>query len=433
MSPPETASNSNGGVPAEVDMGYEVHHPATRRNSMTVDQERERRASIKAILADDSLAPIEKRKSIQHLMDGRRSSLSGTSRRSSMSGASVASSVNEDAGSVVSYSYDKEFFISNAETRRAEEQRPSCHHYQRNCTIIAPCCGAAFGCRICHDECSDLPPKISNAGQYQRSASLPSSFTSTRMPESNDDTHHNIDRFAIREVICRNCYTRQSSKTNKCISCRCQFGTYHCRSCNLWMNDVDQPYHCEDCGFCRVGGAENFQHCDGCGMCIDRNLFDTHHCKDGKYKSNCPVCQENLFDSRAASHEMPCGHAIHWECFRELAAHDSRCPICKKTAETRERMMPTWEAMAAGVAIQPVPPELARVVNITCNDCERNEDARAWHYLGIQCHHCSSFNTVVDAIVLSGEEAHDFLETQANGGTRPPERRRSSRRLSSIL
>ena len=73
--------------------------------------------------------------------------------------------------------------------------------------------------------------------------------------------------------------------------------------------------------------------------------------------------------------------------------------------------MPTWNAMAAGVALQPVPPELCRVVNITCNDCEQQDDARAWHFLGVQCRNCSSFNTVVDRIIMSGEEAHDFLET----------------------
>lgn len=430
-----THNRNDAGVPIMVDMGYEDHEPAKRRNSITQDLERLRRASIKAILADDSLAPVEKRKSIQHLMDGRRTSLSCASRRSSVSGSVASSiggsSVGQDMTSVASYGYNKDYYFSNEATRQAELMRPVCQHYDRSCTIIAPCCGAAFGCRICHDECATLPPIISNAGLYNRSASLPSSFTSMANRETYEDTHHNIDRFAIREVICRVCFTRQSSKTNKCVGCGVRFGAYHCRICNLWMSDADRPYHCEECGFCRVGGAENFQHCNGCGMCIDQTLYDTHHCKDGKYKANCPVCQENLFDSRTASHEMPCGHAIHWECFRELAAHDSRCPICKKTAETRERMMPTWDAMAAGVAMQPVPPELCRVVNIKCNDCEEAEVARAWHYLGIQCHGCSSFNTVVDSIVLTGEEAHEFLENQANGG-RDPDRRRVSRRSSVI-
>jgi hypothetical protein len=102
-------------------------------------------------------------------------------------------------------------------------------------------------------------------------------------------------------------------------------------------------------------------------------------------------------------------------------------------------MMPTWNAMAAGVTLQTVPPELARVVNITCNDCEKADDARAWHFLGVQCRSCSSFNTVVDRIIMSGEEAHEFLETlqtrsdlteNAEDGSQRISRRRINRRRS---
>jgi Zinc-ribbon len=99
-------------------------------------------------------------------------------------------------------------------------------------------------------------------------------------------------------------------------------------------------------------------------------------------------------------------------------------------------MMPTWNAMAAGVALQPVPPELARVVNITCNDCEKTEQNRAWHFLGVQCGHCSSFNTVVDRMVLTGEDAHRFLAEQMQQSPNPfhseaanrPRRRMNRRR-----
>jgi len=399
-----------------------------RRGSMSADEEKERRASIKAILADKSISPQSRRKSIQHLMDGRRGSMGGSSHGGSVTsgGSSVASggsSVGDDASyhsgaggppmtiHTTPQGYEGEdCFEASEQIRRMEQSRPPCTHYERNCTMIAPCCGAAFGCRICHDDCPILPPKIEMRQRMHRSASLPSSFTNMEQ-QVPQDTHHNIDRFAVKEIICRECFTRQSSGTNNCIKCNIQFGEYHCNICNLWMTNDERPYHCPDCGFCRVGGAENFQHCHDCGMCIDRSLYTNHNCKSGKYKSNCPVCQEFLFSSRSASHEMPCGHAIHWECFRQLAAHDSRCPVCKKTAETRERMMPTWNAMAAGVALQPVPPELCRVVNITCNDCEQQDDARAWHFLGVQCRNCSSFNTVVDRIIMSGEEAYDFLET----------------------
>ena len=126
--------------------------------------------------------------------------------------------------------------------------------------------------------------------------------------------------------------------------------------------------------------------------------------------SNCPVCQEDLFSSRSASHEMPCGHAIHWHCFRELTTYDTRCPVCKKTAETHDQMAPTWSAMAMGIALQPVPPEMARVVHIVCNDCEVQDLNRRWHFLGVQCLKCSSFNTTVEKTVLMGKEAADFLD-----------------------
>ena len=336
---------------------------------------------------------------------------------------------------------------SNEYSRRAIEMAPTCTHYSRNCHIVSPCCGATFGCRICHDDCPVLPPLLEQkmmmmcppvaaemAGvasleddeddhhrynnnttattggrKYQRvlrTSSMPTSFSQDCPPE-----HHNVDRFAIREIICRKCYTKQGSKTNNCINCGTQFGEYHCAICNLWMSNEERPYHCPDCGFCRVGGGGNFRHCQDCGMCIDKQLFQDHNCKVGKYMSNCPVCQEDLFSSRDASHELPCGHAIHWHCFRELASHDSRCPMCKKTAETHERMKPTWDAMAMGIALQPVPPELAKVVTIKCNDCEIVSENRSWHFLGVRCNECESFNTVVERITLMGQEAHEFLMT----------------------
>lgn len=252
------------------------------------------------------------------------------------------------------------------------------------------------------------------------------------VPEEN---HHQIDRHAVVEIICRKCHHRQSSKTNVCISCNVQFGEYHCMECNLWMSGEDQPYHCSDCGFCRIGGKENFQHCHDCGICIDRSAYSQHHCKPDLYHSDCPVCQEYLFSSRRASHEMPCGHTIHWDCFRELAQHDLRCPLCKKTADTADRMAPTWEAIAASIEMQPVPPSLARVVNTMCIDCGLTDTNRAWHFLGTQCLHCTSFNTLVDQIVMQGEKAFDFLKRQKSDKKkvkRTSLRRQSSRRSSVV-
>jgi CHY zinc finger len=205
-------------------------HQQQRRGSMSQDEERQRRASIKAIMADQSVPEHERRRSIQYLMDGRRSSLGG-------GGTTTPPEIDVSYGGAVNNYQNPDFNQSqsipsadllqescssftasgplcNEQTKRSELTRPECTHYARNCTMIAPCCGAAFGCRICHDDCPVLPPKIvvqQVRRRYARSSSLPSSFTN--MNQATEDTHHTIDRFAVKEVICRICYTRQSSKT----------------------------------------------------------------------------------------------------------------------------------------------------------------------------------------------------------------------------
>jgi len=73
-------------------------------------------------------------------------------------------------------------------------------------------------------------------------------------------------------------------------------------------------------------------------------------------------------------------------------------------------MAETWSAIAIGIALQPIPPELTKVVNITCNDCELPDLDRRWHFLGVQCKGCSSFNTTVDEITMVGHEAAEYLD-----------------------
>ena len=193
-----------------------------RRGSMSEEEERQRRASIKAILADNSITPTEKRLSIQHLMDGRRSSMA-SSIASSNTGQPDDASNPYGYADADTYTHndsdieedDDEFEpVCNENTKRAEQTRPHCSHYERNCSMVAPCCGAVFGCRICHDDSPILPPLIvakQAMGRYARSSSLPGSFTS--MPQTPEETHHTIDRFAVKKVICRKCFTKQSSKT----------------------------------------------------------------------------------------------------------------------------------------------------------------------------------------------------------------------------
>merc|ERR1719223_75232 len=52
-----------------------------------------------------------------------------------------------------------------------------CVHYERKCIIIAPCCGKIYGCRVCHDELTN-------------------------------GSHGQMDRFKIREIVCKECNVR---------------------------------------------------------------------------------------------------------------------------------------------------------------------------------------------------------------------------------
>ena len=225
---------------------------------MSETDQKIRRASIRAILADNGLTQIERNRMVQGLMDGRRrssvisDSTGEYSRRGSgfvsdvddchsLSGyVSAESSSPQRRSSVNSFRLQGKRSFSGASEILAHEiccnvsrsnsmvnPCPRCTHYERNCNIVSPCCGMLFGCRICHDECDDLPPPMKRSSLCNdpdcltpATTILPlenvvtprSSFCSLLLPEI-EDSHHTLDRHAIEEVICKSCNTRQSSKT----------------------------------------------------------------------------------------------------------------------------------------------------------------------------------------------------------------------------
>lgn len=326
-----------------------------------------KRRAIQAIMRDTTLSDFERRLRIQSLMDGTGGGVANGVITSSTSNGRETTTIAAGPGVVPSSA------VGPAAAHGLPDEAMSCVHYERKCNIIAPCCGKVFGCRVCHDEMTPPPG------------------------------HGPMDRFAVREVVCKECNTRQPA-SNNCIRCGIQFGEYHCGICNLWMVESKKPFHCNDCGFCRVGGREAFRHCHQCCMCISVNVYDDHNCMKDKYKNNCPVCREDMFSSRQSPQDLPCGHAIHAHCFRRLAGFDYRCPICKKTVVSQQSMAAAWAARARDIEMQPMPADLARVVNIMCNDCETKSLNRNWHFLGVQCPSCNSFNTIVEQVISSGSE-----------------------------
>eukprot|EP00547_Thalassionema_nitzschioides_P001075 CAMPEP_0194210770 /NCGR_PEP_ID=MMETSP0156-20130528/9093_1 /TAXON_ID=33649 /ORGANISM="Thalassionema nitzschioides, Strain L26-B" /LENGTH=157 /DNA_ID=CAMNT_0038938153 /DNA_START=195 /DNA_END=669 /DNA_ORIENTATION=+ len=82
-----------------------------------------KRRAIQSIMRDAALTEEERRQRIQSLMSGGRSAPAPA--------PAVPLGVMEEE---------------------------SCVHYERNCSIVAPCCQRVYGCRVCHDELSGHAP-----------------------------------------------------------------------------------------------------------------------------------------------------------------------------------------------------------------------------------------------------------------------------------
>ena len=234
-----------------------------------------------------------------------------------------------------------------------------CKHYDRNCEIIAPCCGNFFTCRQCHDE------------YYE--------------------DEHKIDRFKIKEVMCKNCNNIQLVDEN-CSNCGIIFGKYFCRICNLFDNTDKKQFHCKDCGICRVGGKDNYFHCDKCNICILIIEKNTHKCMN-IIDYNCPICLEDLHKSTKAIVTLRCGHYIHNSCFMELLKNDYKCPLCLRSVVDLSSYNEAIDREKSMIEIDNMPEEFKdKDIKIHCNDCSKGSDV-LFHIMGNKCEECGSYNT----------------------------------------
>jgi len=232
-----------------------------------------------------------------------------------------------------------------------------CDHYTRHCSIIAPCCGKEYPCRICHDDV-EYEEKIKK--------------------------FHKVDRFKIKRVKCLECGVEQI-KSNKCENEKCgiEFGKYYCENCSLYDDDISKgQFHCEGCGICRVGGRDNFEHCEKCGSCQPK---EKHTCLKSK-ENNCPICMEDIFQARKTSTSLRCGHVLHSECFELYVKTNYKCPICLKSICDMNAFI---EAQVNNVLM---PEELRVDTEILCNDCNEKSIVK-YHIMAMKCGKCGSYNT----------------------------------------
>jgi len=247
-----------------------------------------------------------------------------------------------------------------------------CQHYRRKCEIEAPCCKIWYPCRLCHND------------QY-------------RGPKAPGCQVETMERRAVEKIRCLLC-KKEQGVSNKCEECGEEFAKYYCAMCKFWNdNPVKGIYHCEQCGICRVGKADDYFHCVNCNGDFPLDGQDVHVCTNSGMKNNCPICFEDMFSSRKQSQRMPvCGHFIHSKCLNEYlrTAGVNRCPICSKdiVKEDEERIKYIDEVLAS--TRENLPKEVIDMkVNILCNNCLKKSGDIPFHFLGLKCSHCGSYNT----------------------------------------
>ncbi|XP_050321732.1 myb-like protein I isoform X2 [Bactrocera neohumeralis] len=238
--------------------------------------------------------------------------------------------------------------------------RFGCAHYKRRAMFVTPCCNKFYKCRFCHDE---------------------------------NESHH-FDRKTLTELICSECNTRQKVQ-EQCEACGTRFGKYTCLICNLFDDTDKKQYHCNGCGICRIGGAENFFHCKVCDMCLPIRLkIDGHRCVENISRSHCPVCLGDIHTSRIPCHIPDCGHLLHKTCFDQLlnSGHYT-CPICQTSLID---MTALWEYLDAQAVSLPVPKKYENQrIHIFCNDCHKTSKTK-FNFIGLKCMQCGAYNTTQD-------------------------------------
>eukprot|EP01086_Lenisia_limosa_P002763 TRINITY_DN16777_c0_g1_i1.p1 TRINITY_DN16777_c0_g1~~TRINITY_DN16777_c0_g1_i1.p1 ORF type:complete len:298 (-),score=26.06 TRINITY_DN16777_c0_g1_i1:24-917(-) len=165
---------------------------------------------------------------------------------------------------------------------------------------------------------------------------------------------------------------------------------HSCLKCNLFTNDYEfLAFHCDSCGLCRRGKAEDFNHCENCNACINKAAVD-HECSPNKLSSNCPVCQEFLFNSVRPVVFMPCQHPIHRSCLETLLKQGPFCPLCRKEVAD---LTGYYEALDREIEQQPMPEVFqGSEVKVLCSKCLR-QSWTAFHFVGLKCQECGSYNT----------------------------------------
>lgn len=243
-----------------------------------------------------------------------------------------------------------------------------CKHYIRGCKKECSNCHKWYPCRLCHDE----------------------------------KERHTLIRPETKHMYCMHCRTAQEVG-QECKNCGEVLARYYCSICKLWDDDSTKNiYHCNDCGICRIGEGlgKDFFHCKTCQVCMAIQLRDSHRCIEHATECDCPICGEFMFTSTETVVFMRCGHSIHQSCFTELTKTSYKCPTCTRSVINMEA---SFRILDVEIESQILPEPYCNWRSIiTCNDCSARSNV-SFHFLGLKCGTCKSYNTGQQKIIKPEE------------------------------
>lgn len=155
-----------------------------------------------------------------------------------------------------------------------------------------------------------------------------------------------------------------------------------------------------------------------------------HKCIERSIDCDCPICGDYMFNSPKPVIFMQCGHSIHRRCFEEHMRTSYKCPLCAKSCVNMDAQFRNYDIQ---IHSQPMPAEYrdARAI-ISCNDCSAKSQT-AYHWLGLKCSLCSSYNTVqLQLLNMPGQERDPASVGTVSGASSASWIPRAARRLSDL-
>jgi hypothetical protein len=142
---------------------------------------------------------------------------------------------------------------------------------------------------------------------------------------------------------------------------------------------------------------------------MSMSVEHSHKCIERVSDCDCPICGEYMFTSPRPVVFMLCGHSIHQTCYYEHMKSSYKCPICSKSTVNMETQ---FQNLTRAIETQPMPPQFQDTkAMVSCNDCYA-KSAVKYHWLGLKCAICDSYNTVQLSILSDPAVEVPTIETR---------------------